>query len=167
MSAANKSGRQSASTLRRDRQQRSTGSGESLNQTGYVGTSPTIKAIKSFDAVAEGVEVHHVASGESRAEFNSDRVIERLAVHCCGSERLVDRRALCRRENPGERRDLSKIATMLAGIKHSGNYLVDGPFENPLPFIKQRGSAGVARPHVADIAPSERYDRLPTSSQFS
>ena len=79
MSAANKSGRQSATTLRRNRQQRSIGFRESLNQTGYVDASLTIKTIKSFKAVAKGVEVHHVTGGESRAD---SRFMLRFGTTC-------------------------------------------------------------------------------------
>lgn len=80
-----------ATTLRRDRQQRSTGSRKSLNQTGYVGTSLAIKAIKSFKAVAKGVEVHHVAGGESRAEFD----IFGTQGNCLGDPEIVDFEAPC------------------------------------------------------------------------
>lgn len=42
---------------------------------------------------------------------------------------------------------------MLAWVEHSGHNLVEGPVQNPLPFIQERGGVEVRRPHPRDVSP--------------
>ena len=78
-------------------------------------TSPTIKAIKSFKAVAKGVKVHHVTSSESRAELN----IFGTQGNCLGDPKIVDFEAPCH-HSVGVRRLISDETVLPSTGKNCG-----------------------------------------------
>ena len=55
---------------------------------------------------------------------------------------------------------------MLAGIKETGDDLVDGTLEYPLPFIQQRCSMWIDRPHPEDVLSGDLEHLSLTGPQF-